>query len=162
MDYCYFWHCFVFIFLSLDLLSYRIRVTKLECCKELMRITLGTAPDVCSLINAPLCIVMPLQCFRCLTHFHMLSFVPRSVEVRACIRKEKPVQTGLSRREIMAENYGRDSEVSLPLLKSSVRLEEQRGELKADSLSLLLQNEFVSKSHFIERPKTPDRFNYVE
>lgn len=75
------------------------------------------------------------------------------------MRKEKLVQTGLGQRESMAENSGRDSEFPLPPRKSSVCPEEQRGELKANPSPLLLQNEFVSKSHFIEHPKLPHRFN---
>lgn len=65
----------------------------------------------------------------------MLSFVPRPVEVRACTRKEKPVQTELGQRESMAENSGRDPEFPLPPLKSSDCPEKQRGELKADPSS---------------------------
>lgn len=81
-----------------------------------------------------LCIVIPLSFFKGLMHFHVLLFVPRSVEVKAHMRKEKPVQTGLHQRESKAQKDRRGLEFPL-LVKSSVCLGEQKETLKAHPAS---------------------------
>lgn len=83
---------------------------------------------------ASLCIVIPLPFFKGLMHFHELSFVRRSVEVLARMRKEKPAQTGLCQEESRAQKDGRGLEFPLPV-KSSVCREEQKETLQADPAS---------------------------
>jgi hypothetical protein len=76
------------------------------------------------------------------------------------VKEEKYMQTHLCQQESEAGVYGRDAEVPTVSAQELIRPE---GDSWEQILFLqLLQNEFISKSHFIEQPKTPHRFNYME